>query len=203
MIGEILRISSKGLSQQNIATSVAASKKTDELWDKLVKSAYAAIRQRIDIKWALSSYDLGQCQKYIAAHMKYAGCEQEIFTEDAIKAFYEYSAGSARGIRVYAQSALCRTARQKHIDDHLVHLVIETDYPGAVAVWERNRIHVEQLFDYGSAVRRVMYATNAIESVNSGFRILGIPLSVILFLIPHTNLSLFLHILQQLILVVS
>ncbi len=31
-------------------------------------------------------------------------------------------------------------------------------------------MHVEQLFHYGSAVRRVMYTTNAIESVNSSFR---------------------------------
>lgn len=103
----------------------------DELWDKLVKSAYAAIRQRIDIKCALPSYDLGQCQKYIAAHMKYAGCEQEIFTEDAIKAIYEYSAGSARGInKVCMHSLLCATQRgKKLIDDHLVHLVIESDLP--------------------------------------------------------------------------
>ncbi len=43
-------------------------------------------------------------------------------------------------------------------------------YPGAIAVWERNWIHIEQLFNYGSAVRRVMYTTNAIESVNSSFR---------------------------------
>ena len=43
-------------------------------------------------------------------------------------------------------------------------------YPGAIAVWERNWIHVEQLFHYGSAVRQVMYTTNAIESVNSSFR---------------------------------
>lgn len=43
-------------------------------------------------------------------------------------------------------------------------------YPGAGAVWERNWIHVEQLFRYGSAVRKVMYTTNAIESVNSSFR---------------------------------
>ena len=43
-------------------------------------------------------------------------------------------------------------------------------YPGAVAVWERNWVHIEQLFHYGSAVRSVMYTTNAIESVNSSFR---------------------------------
>ena len=46
----------------------------------------------------------------------------------------------------------------------------ELKYPGGVAVWERNFTHVEQLFDYGSAVRKVMYTTNAVESVNSSFR---------------------------------
>jgi transposase-like protein len=43
-------------------------------------------------------------------------------------------------------------------------------YPGAVDVWVRNFAHVEQLFDYGSAVRKVMYTTNAVESINSSFR---------------------------------
>jgi len=43
-------------------------------------------------------------------------------------------------------------------------------YPGAVAVWKNNFTHVEQLFSYGSAVRKIMYTTNAIESVNSSFR---------------------------------
>ena len=43
-------------------------------------------------------------------------------------------------------------------------------YPGALAVWQRNFSHVEQLFDYPSVVRKIMYTTNAIEAVNSGFR---------------------------------
>ncbi len=43
-------------------------------------------------------------------------------------------------------------------------------YPGAVDVWVRNWQHVEQLFNYGSAVRKVMYTTNSIEAVNSSFR---------------------------------
>ena len=43
-------------------------------------------------------------------------------------------------------------------------------YPGAVDVWERNFKHVEQLFNYGNEVRKIMYTTNAIESVNSSFR---------------------------------
>ena len=43
-------------------------------------------------------------------------------------------------------------------------------YPGTVDVWTRNYAHVEQLYDYGSAVRKIMYTTNAIEAINSSFR---------------------------------
>ena len=43
-------------------------------------------------------------------------------------------------------------------------------YPGAVDVWVRNWQHVAQLFNHGSAVRKVMYTTNSIEAVNSSFR---------------------------------
>ena len=45
-----------------------------------------------------------------------------------------------------------------------------SSYPGAVDVWIRNWQYVVQMFNYGSAVRKVMYTTNAIESVNSSFR---------------------------------
>lgn len=45
-----------------------------------------------------------------------------------------------------------------------------SQYLGAVNVWKRNLNHVEQLLDYGSAVRKVMYTTNAFESINSSFR---------------------------------
>ena len=44
-------------------------------------------------------------------------------------------------------------------------------YLGAVSVWTRNWQHVEQLFDFGSAVRKIMYTTNALESMNSSLRI--------------------------------
>ena len=45
-----------------------------------------------------------------------------------------------------------------------------SQYPGAVDVWVRNWQHVSQLFQYGSAVRKILYTTNAVESVNSSFR---------------------------------
>ena len=43
-------------------------------------------------------------------------------------------------------------------------------YSGAIEVWKRNFKFVEQLFDYGSEVRKTMYTTNAIEAINSSFR---------------------------------
>jgi len=45
-----------------------------------------------------------------------------------------------------------------------------SDYPGAIKVWDSNWKHVEQLYNYTEAIRKVMYTTNAIESVNSSFR---------------------------------
>ena len=46
----------------------------------------------------------------------------------------------------------------------------EDKYPGAVRIWERNIDQVEQLFDAGPDVRKIMYTTNAVESVNSSLR---------------------------------
>lgn len=43
-------------------------------------------------------------------------------------------------------------------------------YKGAIDVWEKHWTHVAQLFNYGNAVRKVMYTTNALEAVNSSFR---------------------------------
>lgn len=42
--------------------------------------------------------------------------------------------------------------------------------PGAIDVWVRNFKYVEQLFDYGSAIRKIMYTTKAVESVYASFR---------------------------------
>ena len=43
-------------------------------------------------------------------------------------------------------------------------------YSGAIDVWTRNFSHVEQLYDYGSVIRKIMYTTNAVESIHSSFR---------------------------------
>jgi len=43
-------------------------------------------------------------------------------------------------------------------------------YPGAVGTWGRGIERVWRLFSYGSEVRRAIYTTNALESVNASFR---------------------------------
>ncbi len=50
------------------------------------------------------------------------------------------------------------------------HRLHSKQFHGAVDVWKRNFNHVEHLFDYGSAVRKVMCTTNAVEIINSSFR---------------------------------
>ena len=42
--------------------------------------------------------------------------------------------------------------------------------PGAVKVWKSHFDHIIQLFDFPTEIRRIMYTTNAIESVNSSLR---------------------------------
>ncbi len=77
----------------------------------------------------------------------------------------DYKAFTAQLKKVYGASSLkAAEAEFERFKQSWSH------YKGAVDVWERNWQHVEQLFNYGSAVRKVMYTTNAVESVNSSFR---------------------------------
>lgn len=77
----------------------------------------------------------------------------------------DYKKFTASIKRVYSASSLkaAKTAFESFQNEW-------SQYPGAVDVWVRNFKHVEQLFNYGSSVRKVMYTTNAIEAVNSSFR---------------------------------
>jgi len=107
-----------------------------ELWDKKLKlESYAAIRQRIDFQCVLYHFDRSQTAEYIAAHLKYAGADREIFTDSAIDAIYKFSTGIARLINKVASSTLIYAAQsRKHlIDDHMVKLIIESELQGGVA----------------------------------------------------------------------
>jgi hypothetical protein len=46
----------------------------------------------------------------------------------------------------------------------------QAKYPSASSVWKRNFLHIEQLFNYESAVRKIIYTIITIENVNSSLR---------------------------------
>lgn len=89
-----------------------------------------------------------------------------------VRASLKYVSAKDRGAfckdlkRIYA--AVSPKLAQEAMDE--LEAKWSSKYPGAVNVWRNNINHVLQLFNYGSAVRKVMYTTNAIESVNSSLR---------------------------------
>ena len=105
----------------------------------------------------------------------------------AVQPYIPVCTGKRREIRTVWISSICSGERLKKTTGDLKKVygapslkaaktAFETfqttwkSYPGAVDIWTRNFQHVEQLFDYGNAVRKIMYTTNAIEAVNSSFR---------------------------------
>jgi general secretion pathway protein A len=101
----------------------------NELWDKLRKQSYAAIRQRIDIKCEIPQLDRSQTEAYIASHLEYAEGRTDIFTDKAIDEIYKYSAGAPRAInKVCSHSLLNAYQRAKRIiDDYMVKEVISKE----------------------------------------------------------------------------
>ena len=102
-----------------------------ELWkNRLSLQKCAAIRQRIDIQSVLNHYDRFRTGEYIRHHLKYAGAENEIFTEGAIDGVYAYSTGVPRIIDKVCTSVLIygSQSRLQLIDDHAVHTVLECEF---------------------------------------------------------------------------
>jgi len=103
-----------------------------ELWDKLKLQAYAAIRQRIDVQCVVGRLDRAQTGEYISAQLNYAGCEKEIFTDDAVEEVFRFSGGIPRLINKSCTEALMYGAQsmRKLIDDKMVKTVVEHELIG-------------------------------------------------------------------------
>jgi type II secretory pathway predicted ATPase ExeA len=102
-----------------------------ELWDKLRMQSHAAIRGRIDIKCELPGMDRAELEKYMKAHLSYAGGKDEIFTDAALNELHKYSVGSARAVNKAATHCLMYAAQRakKLIDDTMVKTVIDAELP--------------------------------------------------------------------------
>ena len=78
-----------------------------ELWEnKLKLQRYAAIRQRIDMYYTLPHLDCSETEQYIASHMTYSGCNQDVFTTKALDEIHKASAGIPRMINRVCEKAL-------------------------------------------------------------------------------------------------
>ena len=99
-----------------------------ELWDqKLRYQRYAAIRQRIDVNCILPHFDRYETEAYIESHLRYAGCNQQLFTDKAMDDIYKYSTGTPRVINRLCEKSLTYACQQqkKLIDDYMVKFVNE------------------------------------------------------------------------------
>lgn len=104
-----------------------------ELWDqKLRFQNYTAIRQRIDMSIELDRLDRAGTGKYIATHMAYSGCPQELFTSDAEDEVYKVSSGIPRMINRICDKSLMYAYQQqkKLIDGHMVRFVADYEMAG-------------------------------------------------------------------------
>jgi len=100
-----------------------------ELWDRLKRQSFAAIRQRIDIHCIIGQLDRAQTMEYISSHLAYAGADREIFTDASVDAIFKFSIGTPRDINKVCVESLTYGAqnRKNIIDDHMVKLVVEQE----------------------------------------------------------------------------
>ena len=100
-----------------------------ELWDKLKKQAYRAIRNRVDIQCFLVPFEFSQTRQYIEKQMEYAGRTSPVFSDDAVKLIYDFSSGIPRLVNRACTQSLIYAYQQRRaiIDDHMVQIVLDAE----------------------------------------------------------------------------
>ncbi|MDR1510175.1 MAG: hypothetical protein LBS53_11110 [Synergistaceae bacterium] len=70
-----------------------------------------------------------QVTEYIKAHLKFAGCEKDIFSDDAIEDIFKFSGGIPRMVNKACTSSLIYGAqnRKSILDDRMIKLVVERE----------------------------------------------------------------------------
>lgn len=103
-----------------------------ELRETLKLQVNEAISQRVDIRFHLPALSKEETAAYIARHLAAVKAPGEIFTQAAIGVIHEYCGGIPRKINKVATACLMAAVgqNQKLIDDHLVRVVIESEFEG-------------------------------------------------------------------------
>jgi type II secretory pathway predicted ATPase ExeA len=103
-----------------------------ELRETLKLQVNEAISQRVDIRFHLPALSKEETAAYIARHLAAVKAPGEIFTQAAIGVIHEYCGGIPRKVNKVATACLMAAVgqNQKLIDDHLVRVVIESEFEG-------------------------------------------------------------------------
>jgi len=101
-----------------------------QLRETLKLQVNKAIAQRVDMRFHLPELSKGETTAYIARHLAAVKAPAEIFTQAAIGVIHEYCEGIPRMVnKVAIASLMAATGRnQKLIDDHLVRVVIQSEF---------------------------------------------------------------------------
>lgn len=73
----------------------------------------APLRQRINFRFGLVGLQSDEIKDYIKAHLKYAGVQKMLFTDDALDSIFQYSKGLPREINTLAQYSLLMAMSEK------------------------------------------------------------------------------------------
>lgn len=101
-----------------------------ELRRILQMQIYEAIVQRVNLRFHLPGLELTETAKYIDHHLKVAGVQNSLFTEDAIEVIHEYCSGIARKVNNVCVACLLDAfvGRKTLIDDRMVKVVLENEF---------------------------------------------------------------------------
>ena len=77
-----------------------------ELRDRLARNIMASLSTRLPVRAHLEPLEAEQVAGYVAHRMKIAGCEQEIFSEEAVLCIREATGGVLRKVNVLAHHCL-------------------------------------------------------------------------------------------------
>jgi len=101
-----------------------------ELRETLKLQVNKAIWQRVDMRFHLQALPREETAAYIAKHLATVKMPGEIFSHAAVGVINEYCEGIPRQVNKVAIACLMAAAgqNQKLIDDHLVRIVIESEF---------------------------------------------------------------------------
>lgn len=100
-----------------------------ELWDKLKKQAFRAVRNRVDIQCFLHPYEFARMKAYIDSQLAYSGHPAPIFSENALQLIFDFSSGVPRLVNRACTQSLIYAYQQRRsiIDDRMVQLVLDSE----------------------------------------------------------------------------